>query len=443
MLNTHASSRRILVISDFHLTSGQNPVTKQWSVTEDFFWDDAFADLLQYHLDGTPTTLVINGDLIDFMQVLDMPTESELAEFSLTAQEANKRYGLRCTEQAAVFQAAKVMQGHARLCEALALFVACGNEVVFLTGNHDIQLYWPGVQRRITDTLEGICTRQQQVFHPELVRFCSWCYYIPGLVFIEHGNQYESTTAFRNIFNPLLPFDLPHGRRQLDLDLSGFLVRYITNRVERVNPLADNVRPLTQYYSFLWKTHPWLAAWTFFSAAVFVVLAFRKRRLWRKQSIRRAYVQICRKNAQLMRDEARRFSDGTAGDVQRIGRMFSRIRTHLHARPALERHIWPFLRRRNNFLPNIFHVLRGRAQELVRLVGTKFVIFGHSHAPDAFPLGESRMYFNTGTWIPTFTSATPELPDPLQFTFVRIEKGQGSLLRWAPERRQPETITMH
>jgi UDP-2,3-diacylglucosamine pyrophosphatase LpxH len=438
-----AATHRYLVVSDFHLTSGRDAVTGQWSTTEDFFWDAEFADFLNHYADGIPTTLIFNGDLFDFMQVLDMPDSAERTAFDITREEITGKHNLLCTERVAKFQVARMLTGHTMLFEALASFVGQGHEVVFLKGNHDVQLFWPAVQQRIIAILQTMCAKKRLPFLPARVQFLPWCYYIPGFLFIEHGNQYESTTAFQNFLRPLHPRDLPNGRRQLDLDVSGYLVRYITNTVEPVDPLADNVRPLSRFYAHLWKKHPLVAARAFASATVFLCMAFRKRRLWNKDEIRKRYAEICRQNAAAMNEDAHRCSPDSSVEGARIAAMFQRIRTRLHQRTAWERRVGLFLRKRSNYLPNPSRMLRARAERLAPIVGTSFIIFGHSHCADTTQVNHGTTYFNTGTWIPTFTEATPDVPDQLQFTFVRLENGRGQLYRWNPSQHLPETVTFH
>ena len=67
--------QRILVISDLHMTGGRSSDTGTWSPTEDFFQDEEFALFLAHYCrEGRTTTLVINGDLFDFLQVIEFPT---------------------------------------------------------------------------------------------------------------------------------------------------------------------------------------------------------------------------------------------------------------------------------------------------------------------------------------------------------------------------------
>ena len=433
---------RLLVISDLHLTTGLDPVTGQWSPTEDFFWDADFAEFLAYYTDGNPTTLIINGDLVDFLQVLSIPNPEERVAFDISPDELHPKYGLRDTEHAAEFLMVKVLNGHARFFEALALFVGRGNELVIIKGNHDVQFFWPGVQRRLVDRLQQLCVRNRLAFDPSRVRFAPWCYCIPGLIFVEHGNQYEGTTAFRNFLMPILPYDLPNGRRELELDLSGVLVRFMTNRVEPVNPLADNVRPFSGIYRLLWKEHPWVILGTFTSAMRALFRAGRKRQLWRVSSIRQRYVEIRRLNDLERDEEARRCAPHDPVAAARLVELFSVITGRLHRRPTLERSIWRFLKGRRQMMPNVSRLLRHSAQALAGVLETGFIIFGHAHYPDALLLGNGTRYFNSGSWIPTLLEPAPGYPNAWQFTFFLLEDGTGTLLRWVPESHQPEPFTV-
>ncbi|MGH7342068.1 MAG: hypothetical protein ACREKH_16375, partial [Candidatus Rokuibacteriota bacterium] len=46
--------------------------------------------------------------------------------------------------------------------------------------------------------------------------------------------------------------------------------------------------------------------------------------------------------------------------------------------------------------------LREIARCIAETVGVRYVVFGHSHEPDAYRLSEAgdRWYFNVGTWVP-------------------------------------------
>jgi len=206
-----------------------------------------------------------------------------------------------------------MMLGHPVFFGALAEWLTRGNELKILKGNHDIQLHWEGVQRRIVERLQEIAKNKGKAIDTKKIQFLPWFYYVPGLLYVEHGNQYEPTTAFRNFLYPVLPSNTIRRRnRQLELDLSSFLVRYLTNRLEPINQLADNIRPLTKYYAEMWKAHPYHMLATIGTALRFVLKAFRKAREQKRGSKGSEYREILDKNAKAIKQEAKRFSGGEA-----------------------------------------------------------------------------------------------------------------------------------
>ncbi len=321
--------QRILVISDLHMTGGRSSDTGTWSPTEDFFQDEEFALFLAHYCrEGRTTTLVINGDLFDFLQVIEFPRQwwrdrgkdeqgrdrpkgyiySETSpwggqfQYDIPLSDINPTYGLRCTMEATRFLTGRIIEGHERFFRALVEFVACnGNRVVILKGNHDVQLFWQEVQDEILARLRYIAAHRMPDGRPvdfaaDRVIFKPWFHYVPGLVWIEHGNQYEYTTSFMNFLHPTLPFayDETGGERKrvsrsdktgekpsaaaahIELDFSSFLVRYLTNPGEPLNPLADNIRPLTRYWEGMWRDHPFFVLGTVRAGLVLILKAFAK-----------------------------------------------------------------------------------------------------------------------------------------------------------------------
>jgi len=72
----------LLIISDLHLSEGQDPVSGRFSPREDFFFDREFARFLAHHArqaahnpthGGRPWRLVLNGDAFDLLQVVAKP----------------------------------------------------------------------------------------------------------------------------------------------------------------------------------------------------------------------------------------------------------------------------------------------------------------------------------------------------------------------------------
>ena len=339
--------RRYLAVSDFHLTRGRFPAKGVWAATEDFFADDEFRRFLEYFAsDQVPTTLIINGDLIDFLQILVSRDDSaDLSAAGIQENEIDWVYGLRCTETTATYQIDQAISGHSVLFQSLARFVSSeNNRVIFLKGNHDVQLFWPAVQEKIGRRLEGFVPENERRSIHERVQFLPWCYYVPGLLYVEHGNQYEYTTSFENFLRPVLPFEYKGVPNQIELDLSSLLVRYLTNRVEPVNPLADNIRPLSRYWEWVWNTHPLLFILTFGSAFRYVLKAFQKaRRTSRERTkLKDAYASIASENKQLIQEEARRFEPDDVVRQEKLNEAFQEI-AGMRVEPTLAQGAWKFL----------------------------------------------------------------------------------------------------
>jgi UDP-2,3-diacylglucosamine pyrophosphatase LpxH len=297
--------KRILVISDLHMTSGKDPISNVWAATEDFFWDNDFRRFIEFYQDETPSLLVINGDLFDFLQVLIFPNEEERRRYKISSKEINYTYGLRTSESASVFQVDKIFDGHSEFFGALASFISKGNYVKILKGNHDIQLFWLKVQERIISNLENIVEESKKRLVRKNIEFLPWFFYIPGKLYIEHGNQYEYTTSFRNFLYPYLPFEYEDAGKQIELDLSSFLVRYFSNRMESINPLSDNIRPMSRYLGEFWKNYPYIFITSIGTAFRYLLKAFSKAKSISKGKKKSS--EEDEKNKQLISCEASKF----------------------------------------------------------------------------------------------------------------------------------------
>lgn len=158
-----------LVVSDLHLADGNAILDGFGDVQQ-----AAFEGLLQATSASGPLgqaddlELIINGDCFDFLVIqpydlqgsIDIPT--------------------------AVGKQEKIITAHTPFFEALRLFLAGpGRHITFITGNHDIELQFEPVRRRILEALGG-----EQVAKD--VAFSATRFYRPlPDVYIEHGNQYD------------------------------------------------------------------------------------------------------------------------------------------------------------------------------------------------------------------------------------------------------------
>ena len=151
---TAVKQRRILVVSDLHLGedvgAGDAPFVEYIGALNTEF--GAFVDALIAV--GHPATLVIDGDSFDFIRTVVQPNpiEARLIQAQpLTPREA--RLGLDSSRTYAAWKLGRVIGFHRPVFAALARLVAAGSDVVFVRGNHDVELYWPEVRAAIADEI--------------------------------------------------------------------------------------------------------------------------------------------------------------------------------------------------------------------------------------------------------------------------------------------------
>jgi hypothetical protein len=124
-----------------------------------------------------------------------------------------------------------VYAGHPRFFQGLAWFLAQGNRLVLMRGNHDPQWYWPEVQlafsgwlKEAYDELCQVCKDHQagyelpvspasltgqlpamsmEDFQARVDFDHSWYYYRDRLAYFEHGGQQEAVDSQRYFLTPV------------------------------------------------------------------------------------------------------------------------------------------------------------------------------------------------------------------------------------------------
>ncbi len=262
----------LLIVSDLHLSEGRDVKSKKFSKNEDFFFDEEFARFLACYQDtrrwnDAKWHLIINGDFLDFLQVTKVADAPSVPP----PESKHSKLGLPCGEKETVRKLGTIAQGHWIFFEALAGFVAAGNLLTVIKGNHDVEFHYPGVRDAFRAELHAAFgTRSGRDpdwgkdkdvanLNADTVRFSDWFYFEPNLLWIEHGNRYEGFNSFKYWLSPLLPkIDGWPKERQDDIDLpfGSLFVRYLFNNVERVEPFADNIKPASRFVWWLIRKHP-------------------------------------------------------------------------------------------------------------------------------------------------------------------------------------------
>jgi UDP-2,3-diacylglucosamine pyrophosphatase LpxH len=152
------------VISDLHIGGATD------KELGDFHQDLEFVQFLEA-IEGPNTTLIINGDFIDFAQI---------PPYEVPRYQGSQPCYLLWTEQASLQKLEAARLAHDRCFDAMARFIAKGSKLQVVIGNHDLDLVWEGVQESLRELL-GSPTRDQLTF------FVGHTMY--EKVWIEHGHE--------------------------------------------------------------------------------------------------------------------------------------------------------------------------------------------------------------------------------------------------------------
>jgi UDP-2,3-diacylglucosamine pyrophosphatase LpxH len=439
-----AAEEAFLIVSDLHMSAGFDPRTRAYDRNEDFFYDDAFCRFIDYQLvqaeqDGQRLRLVILGDFIDFLQVWH----------------GDPAHGVS-SSAASVTKLERVAAGHPAVFAALGRVLTAGHHIDLVIGNHDVEFVWPDVQRRLRELI-GCHTRADVetgiTIHP-------WFLYVPGVLYAEHGHQYEAVNSF---FAPLAPWD-PADESEIDLPLgSHFVLDLYNDYIERVDPFADNVKPAMRYFAWVIRTHPLLALRSLPYYLRFIGLAVKKagdlsaaERLERRQAYREnvlAYAeeQLGLPAATLAELDRLAETPTTAGRRRQLEALLEPVLPILPAAAGAYGvyHLMQRLRPANRVIAGIviglgLQAWRERSlikpttqpggylyraacaiNERLRQVdaAVPVYVFGHNHTAEQLRITEADdapWYINTGTWTPILQQAFDLFADRERFTFVRV-----------------------
>ena len=449
MLNN--TDRDLIVISDLHLSAGYNPRLGTFDRNEDFFYDKAFARFLA-HLrrraaaEGRRWRLLLLGDIFDVLQV-DLTRSGQAYD------------PLDRSERVTIAKLEQIARGHRPFFTALGEFAAEGNPIVVLPGNHDVELVRPATQARFAALVAEAAGR------PEVAgafTFLPWVYYEPGMVYAEHGHQYDASNSF---ITQLEPYVTPGQPDRIDLPLGSYFVEYLFNRIEAIDPFADNIKPATAYLAWALKAHPVKAVATLGAHAGFFLEVLRhtedltsadladRRHRYRVTTLRdhapatglsaRALAAIdelaavpamTSKWRQLQALIVRPLAQGAPALALAAAATVAMLQLERSRRPlgllaaAVLGAIWQRRGRRGEPIVRPGGYLRAAAERIEAILrdegrNVPFYLFGHTHSPEQFPLDDTPIpprYINSGTWTPIVSTGFELLSEREQFTFVQI-----------------------
>jgi UDP-2,3-diacylglucosamine pyrophosphatase LpxH len=232
----------LLLLSDVHLGSDLNDSGQTHPRSEEI--DADLAECLAHYAKERPGPLadrwrlIVVGDFVDFvgMSVDPRPGDSLRTELS----EMEKAYGLGGAEDRVLLKLARAEERHPDVFASLRTFVGAGHAITFLQGNHDLEMHWEAVQEAFRDR---VCSDPEARAR---VDFEPWFVHRDGLIYVEHGHQYDPFCSIPYILAPLSPRD----RNRVFPSLSDALLRYIVRRTPGMKEYGHEGRGLASYISW-------------------------------------------------------------------------------------------------------------------------------------------------------------------------------------------------
>jgi UDP-2,3-diacylglucosamine pyrophosphatase LpxH len=202
-------TRDLLLISDLHLGSHLKPRLRGESVHLAAHINELLPRFLDHYIrDGGPWQLIINGDFFDFWNIEVGPGSESSGELPVAPKRG---------EQVAIHRLHVALDAYPGVEDALVRFLSAGHGIVFVAGNHDAELLYPGVRRALATRLEDGVEREEPIdpeditrtgttrlaeLEPGRVRFVPWFLLEEGGAWIEHGHNFDAACATSALLSP-------------------------------------------------------------------------------------------------------------------------------------------------------------------------------------------------------------------------------------------------
>ncbi len=388
--------KRKFILSDLHLGAGYggpggNPL-------EDFLVDQALVNFLHEVRTRSVDSqceieLIINGDFFEFLQV-------PAVEDYTPGQSYPPESYLDSSQQASVQRLNLIVQGHPDVFDSLSDFMHVEKpqrRITIIKGNHDVNLFWPGVKSRLREILGASGTRASLLLFAD--EFVS-----REKIYVEHGHQRaEKINAYPDFFNPRAADDTtqlhyPPGSRFIINTLNTFEYQYW---------FVDHIKPVTK---LIWSALQWDFEMAGRLLVDFARVSGAERLFEANPNLEPLLLKL--EDAAARQNLSRQYADDAAfrqqfhRQVQPLLAVESlSSETPLPLPPASDDSLEMAAaeQERQQVL------LRDAATEISQREGARLVVFGHTHRPAQELLDNGCVYINAGSWTEDFTEAPPEM----------------------------------
>lgn len=351
-----------------HLGTGHKK--GQLNIYDDFREDERFAQLLGRfsagkHVDDE-VHLILNGDIFDLLKV-----------------PVNGKFPEDITERLSLMKLEHCVQGHPLVIRAFTDFLKSEkHKITYQPGNHDMELFFPGVQKLFCKAVTGHETHPRLKFmdqEPFLT--------LEDGIQIHHGHQFEAIHAFdfRKLF-----LTRPHREPILNLPWGSLFILQVVNKLVAERPYLDKVMPFWPLFAGGMILDTRFTVRMVSACAV----AFGQARLSPKWWSKRPFEKV-----------SKFFSDD-------IG-FFEKLDRHAH--------------------------------KLIVKHSLNAVFMGHTHLEMVRTWPRDKVYVNTGTWMPMVSLNMSNLGQSTRIHYGQIEwrddgPPRAGLMRWNGQRPETEEV---
>ncbi len=444
-----------LLLSDVHLGSDIVTHLRPWAASswllQEASVDARLVALLRHYQEpsapGRCWKLILAGDFLDLVGI---SLVADHVETPPTAEE--RRCGLGSAPDHVVKKIHAIAARHPTVFAALARFLEAGNTLVFVRGNHDIELHWHRAQRAFV----GAIAQHASQDIAERVEICPWFYAVDGLFYVEHGHEFDPMCSYGD---PLLPVNPTDSRRIRDTPFS-VLLRQVARPTRGLSSSSYGYVGMSAYVVLL------LQLGLGGSAAIAVRYGRACHRL-----VSQCFVRVLDRHVRRAEAKLKRFARRSGVDLARLAalratyvrpavqslsfvlrslyldRIFagfgalavalcaliawswaSASTVGLCALPALPLAAYAVIGRGINTAPTA--TMRRGAERIAALFQARWVVMGHTHEPVCTPVSATASYVNLGSWGQDDPPDEQASGHESSRTFMVIREGEGALLRW-------------
>lgn len=457
-------SANYLLFSDVHLGADLVQHARPWTVNllkRAARIDRYLVSMLEHYRDradaGRPWKLVIAGDLVDFIGMSIAPSDDD--------NEEEHAHGLGSTEKHAALKMRAVAERHRAVFKAFAEFVRAGHSLILIRGNHDIDFHWSTAQQVFIDSVLQHIEEDERTkdFYASRIEFYPWFYYVKGLLYVEHGHQYDELCSYASQLMPVRPDD----PRRTNWSLSDVLLRFIVRPTAWMSSEGHENQGVMDYIRKAFRSG---RKETYLVFRRYVRAIAHALRVWRASSTIETR-WLFEEHDRRMRTFARQMRVNVA-KVRRLALMAARpahekvstiVRTLFIERVFLgllallsfslmsfsnttwgwwlatvalfivlnvAAHLWS---KRLRVL-DASSVLKQAAAQIASIFPAKFIVMGHTHQPTVERVHKSTLYVNLGNWGTDDLDATEDTPHRAPCTHLVIRhvdgKPQAAFYAW-------------